>query len=362
MVALLEQRNRRNLAQPDDVAAPPRANDGVMNRVARFVMVPVAFMALAACSGAGSVASESTVTESATTTASAGPVSTREAIASSGSNGGLRISSLLGAPAEVSPSTTWTRITDTASPFTYDVPSTWTVHAANPWQQGGSTIGSALAAGPDLSKLSRDFSVPGVVIGVSGAPGLTPRQALAGDDFSSVCAPAEIQDVSEASATAAYQLWESCGGGTGLMLVMVIAPTGQPGLIGIVFQGTAPADLAFLDHIVGSIAPAATPAPSVPPPTVGPVSGPTYTISMDTCQNQHGQGVAAGLIRNDDALVHTYRIVVAFSDPNGTFLNDTDWKTSDLQPGVTATWQAMVPSGLPAVSVSCKVTAVELIR
>jgi hypothetical protein len=83
---------------------------------------------------------------------------------------------------------------------------------------------------------------------------------------------------------------------------------------------------------------------------------------LEFCQNQHGQGVAGGLIRNDDALVHSFRIVVAFSDPNGILLNDTWGTTPDVPPGVTARWQATLPSGLPNTTVSCRITGVELVN
>lgn len=318
----------------------------------------VATLLLGACNPAPSAPGSSAASSVAATAGTA----TAPPAASAVTSGELSIASILGGNHVAPASTTWTRVADPAAPFTYEVPSTWTIHAANPWQSGGTTIGTALAAGPDLGKLSVDFSVPGVVVGVSAnAAGMTPRQALAGDDFTSVCTATPVQDAADAGATIAYQLWQVCGGGPGILLVMVIAPA-DGGLLGIVFQGTSEADLGFLDHIVRSLA--ATSVTSTAPPAAsgGAVSGPTYSITMEYCQNQHGQGVSGGLIRNDDALVHTYRIVVAFSDPNGVFLNDTGWTTSDLAPGVTARWQATVPSGLPAVSVSCQITRVELVR
>lgn len=330
------------------------------NVAALGLLVP-AFLA-AACSGAPAAPSATAAAASALPPAtaaapSAAPVST------SALGGGFSVSSILGGNQVEPASTTWIRVVDASAPFTYEVPSTWTVHVASPWEEGGATIGIALAAGPDLSKLSTDFSVPGVVIGVAAnATQITPRQALAADDFSSVCTATPIQEATESGASVAWQLWQSCAGGTGLLLVMAIAPSNGQGRLGIVFQGTGEQDLAYLDHIVSSLAATTPGATSAPAATGGAVSGQTYTISMDTCQNQHGQGVSGGLIRNDDTLIHSYRIVVAFSDPNGIFLNDTAWTTSDLQPGVTATWQATVPSGLPAVSVSCQITSVELVR
>ena len=93
---------------------------------------------------------------------------------------------------------------------------------------------------------------------------------------------------------------------------------------------------------------------------VGP--GPVLTITMDICQNQHGQGVAEGLIRNNDSVIHAYRVVVAFSDPEGILLTTTDGLTPETPPGITARWQAVVPSGLPSVSVACQVTNVLTVR
>lgn len=99
-----------------------------------------------------------------------------------------------------------------------------------------------------------------------------------------------------------------------------------------------------------------------PAQTVGaPDPGQPYAITMEFYENQHGQGVSGGLIRNDDTLVHSFRVVVAFSDPNGALLNDTWGTTPDVPPGVTVRWQATLPSGLPNTSVVCEITEIELV-
>lgn len=345
----------------DDAAAGRPIYDPRVHHVAPRLLALLAVATLAACGGA---APATTQPSSATTPAAPVPTQAATAAPPAPSAGpGVDVGSLLGGAVGVPAGTTWIRVSDQGAPFTFEVPATWTDHASGSWDESGATIGVVLAAGPATSKLGTDFSVPGIAIGLAAdAGGRTPRQVVERDNaYGGACTPGPVQDASQAAATTAYQLW-ACGASGGLLLVMAIASPGDPGLIEIVFQGTSEADLGYLQHIIGSLAGAAPQATTAPAASGGSVSGPTYTISMSICQNQHGQGVAEGLIRNDTALVHTYRIVVAFSDPNGVFLNDTAWTTSDLQPGVTARWQAVVPSGLPAVSVSCQITAVELVR
>jgi hypothetical protein len=350
------------MAHFDDVVSRPPRDASTMIRSLSVLRVAALALFVAACGAAPASTPGATA---ASPTATPAPASLAPTTAPATSGPTFDVGSLLGGTVTEPAGTTWTRIADPGAPFTYEVPSAWTTHAAYPWQDGGATLGTVLAAGPDLAKFSTDFTVPAVAIGLSGNPvGRTVRQVVEADaSVGGACTAGTVQDASESGVKAAYQLWEGCGGGTGFLLVMAIAPAEATGLIAIILQGSAEADIGYLPHILGSIAAAtvdATPGPG--PSGVPPATGPTYTISMNLCQNQHGQGVAEGLIRNEDGLVHTYRIVVAFSDANDVFLNDTSWTTSDLPPAITARWQAMVPSGLPAVSVVCRITAVEVIR
>ncbi len=277
---------------------------------------------------------------------------------------GLSIAAILGTTADPPPATTWRRVSDPGAAFTYEVPAAWTASAAYPWVDGEATVGTVLAAGPDLTKLASDFTVPGVAIGLSANPGdLTPRQAVEADaSYDNVCTAGEIQDAAEPAMTAAFQLWDACGGGSGFLLVMAIAPVEGGGLIAVIFQGAEAADLGYLEHIVGSLAAGEPVVPPTPAPSQGSVPDQPYTISMTTCLNQHGQGVSEGLIRNDDARIHVFRIEVWFFDLNGVLLNTTDWTTTEIPPGVTARWQADVPSGLPAVEVQCQLREVEVVH
>lgn len=344
------------MAQLDDAGPVPARDDGAMDQLR--MIVPAAVLVIAACGGGASPASAPASSSAPTaTTATAATTTPSDAGAD------VDVGALLGgAPGEPA-GTTWVRVTDPGAPFSFEVPAAWTDHAVGAWQESGATIGTVLAAGPSTGKLGTNFSVPGVAIGLaSDAGGRTPRAVVEADSsYGATCTPSPVQDATQQGAITAYQQW-TCGSSGGLLIVIAIASPTDPGLIEIVFQGTSKADLGYLQHIVGSVAAATPQATAGPAASDGSVSGPTYTISMNLCQNQHGQGVAEGLIRNDTALIHTYRIVVAFSDPNGVFLNDTSWTQSDLSPGVTARWQAMVPSGLPAVSVSCQITRVELVR
>ena len=339
----------------------PRRDDAAMRPTSRWHATLLATSLVAACGGTPGAATP----PAAPASAAAPQTATPAPAASVGGVGGLSISSILGASQTPPPSTSWIRISDPAAPFGYEVPSTWTGHAAYPWVENGQAIGTVLAAGPDPSKLATDFSVPGIALGVSANPaGMTARQVVEADTaYAGTCTPGEIEDAVESGARASFRLWERCAGGDGFLVVLAIVPADGKGLIAIIFQGTAQADLGYLDRITNSVEAAVVAATPGPAATFGgPVSGQAYTISMDFCTNQHGQGVAEGLIRNDDTLVHSYRIVVAFSDPNDVLLNDTWGRTPDVPPGTTARWQAVLPSGLPSVSVTCRITRVELVN
>lgn len=336
--------------------------------VVRALPTALLVLALGACGGSGPTGT-SAVPSSAPASAATPPggsgalPATTDPGGGTGTLGGLDVGALLGTTAQP-PSTTWIRAVDAGAAFSFEVPSAWSGHLAYPWVEGGATIGTVLVAGPDPTRLGSDFSVPGVAIGLSANPsGMSARASVEADQtYAGTCTPGEVGEASDAGATVAYRLWEACGGGQSYVFLLAVVPADGNGLIAILFQGVDEPQLGYLDHIVTTLRAETVQSTPAPAPSGGDVSGPTYTISMEYCQNQHGQGVSGGLIRNDDSLIHTYRIVVAFSDPNGVFLNDTGWTTSDLQPGVTARWQATVPSGLPAVSVSCQITRVELIR
>lgn len=356
------------LAQLDDGGARGRLDDPIMRSRSRTLagLLPAALLVIAvgACGGSGPGGTGGPAATATPAATSAGPAAIASPGAGTGALGGIDLGSILGTNLQPPP-TTWTRASDPAAPFSYEVPAAWTGRLVLPWSDGSATIGTVLLAGPDPSKMGTDFSVPGVAIGISANPnGMSARAAVEAEQtFAGTCTGGEVQEATEAGANAAFRLYERCGGGGAYVVVLAIVPADGKGMIEVLFQGVEANELGYLERIVGSVRAETSQATPVPAATgTGSVSGDTYTISMDTCQNQHGQGVSAGLIRNDDSLVHAFRIVVAFSDPNGVFLNDTGWTTSDLGPGVTATWQATVPSGLPAVSVSCRITSVQVVR
>jgi catechol 2,3-dioxygenase-like lactoylglutathione lyase family enzyme len=324
----------------------------------RRIVAGALVLAASACTGGGG---------SASAPASIAPGSAAPATIapSAGAAGGLSVGSLLGGTPGEPPGTSWIQALDAGAPFTFQVPSSWTGHVASSWREGASEIGTVLAAGPDPTKLATDFSVPGIAIGVSAnEAGRTAHQVVEADTgYAGTCTPGAIEDAVDAGISASFRLWESCAGGSAYLLSMAIVPAGGEGLIAIVFQGVTEGDLGYLQHIVGSLEATGAAASPTPASTGGrPDPGQPYAISMDACVNQHGQGVAEGLIRNDDVLVHSFRIVVAFSDPNGILLNDTWGTTPNVPPGVTARWQAVVPSGLPNVAVACQITGVELVN
>lgn len=267
------------------------------------------------------------------------------------------------------PDTTWVLVSDPGAPITYEVPSHYGYSAIFPWQENGNVdMGVLLAAGTNPSGIGTDFSAPGVLIGISANPiGMTPMTLVTEDDYSERCTAAAAQAGAEPNVTSAYRIWESCGTAkTGYLMLLGIVPQDGRGLIGMVLQGASDADLAYVQHIVESLKATGgtgeTPAPGDTPAPVGtPASGQPYTITMDICQNQHGQGVAEGELTNSDSVPHTYRILVEFWQQGAnTKLNDTRSYAYNLDPGVTQRWQAVVPSGLPSVDVECRVKAVEV--
>ena len=325
--------------------------------------IGLAALLAAGCAGSPGATNVGNGASSPPTTAAPTP-----GISPAGDLGGVgapSIGSILGSNQTPPPNTTWIIVTDPGATFSYEVPSSWTGHAASPWEEGGQVIGSVLAAGPDPTRLATDFSIPGVAIGLSTNPrGMSAHGVVEADaSYGGSCTPSEIQDTTESGATASFRLWEHCAGGNGYLLVMAIVPADGQGLIEIIFQGVTEADVGYLNHIVASVAATgaiASPGPGFTPG--GPVPGQPYTISIDTCQNQHGQGIAEGYIRNDDSRHHAFRVIVAFSDSNGVLLNDTGGTTPDVPPGITARWQAVVASGLPSVTVSCRITGIELVN
>jgi hypothetical protein len=266
------------------------------------------------------------------------------------------------------PDTVWVRVADPSAPVTYEVPSTYGYSAVFPWQENGTEMGVLLAAGANPSQIGTDFSAPGVLIGASANPiGMTPMTLVTEDDYSDRCTATAAQAGAEPNVTSAFRTWESCGASrTGYLMLLGIVPQDGRGLIGIVLQGASDADLAYVQHIVESLKATGgtgeTPAPGATPQPVGtPASGQPYTITMDICQNQHGQGIAEGELTNSDSVPHTYRILVEFWQQGAnTKLNDTRSFAYNLDPGVTQRWQAVVPSGLPSVDVECRVKAVEV--
>lgn len=314
---------------------------------------------LAGCGGVGPPSSSPTTPAVITPTPSSVPSTPTPTSAAIGVSAGSILGSLPAEPA----GTTWVRISDPSAPFTFEVPTAWSATAAGPWEEGGMTIGYVLAGATDASKLGTDFSASGVVIGVSADPmGVTPRAVAEQDDHSSSCTATPTQEVSDPAFQAAYRAWESCGpAGTGFLLAMAIAPA-DGGLVGVIFQGATQSDLGYIERVLSSLQPVASLTPTPGQATTPPGTHGLYSLTLDLCQNQHGQGVAEGIITNQDAANHAFRVRVRFYDPNGVLLNDADsYATPELRPGESFRWQSVVPSGLPSVNVACEVSQVEIV-
>jgi hypothetical protein len=272
------------------------------------------------------------------------------------------------------PDTVWVLVSDPSAPITYEVPSTYGYSAVYPWQENNTDMGVLLAAGTNTAQIGTDFSAPGVLMGISANPiGMTPMTLVTEDDYSDRCTATAAQAGAEPNVTSAFRTWESCGvAKTGYVLLLGIVPQDGRGLIAMLLQGASDADLAYVQHIVASLqsvdgsggtpGPGGTPQPGdTQPPGETPPAGQPYTITMDICRNQHGQGVAEGELTNSDSVPHVYRILVEFwQQGTTTKLNDTRSFAYSLNPGVTQRWQAVVASGLPSVDVECRVTEVNV--
>jgi hypothetical protein len=254
--------------------------------------------------------------------------------------------------------TAWVRVSDPAVPFSFEVPTTWGNAAAYPWNEGDTTVGALLAAGPDPTKIGTDFSVPGIVIGLSANPGgAAPMALVEADDYSGVCTATPAEDASDATVTAAFRTWERCGAdGAGFLLVIGLVPVDSAALVAVVLQGSRAEDAGYLEHILGSLAveggdPAATPVPAGDEP---------FSISLDLCQNQHGAGVADGVIRNEDSRPHVFLIEIWFTDPAGVLLSTGSWTTAGLAPGQAQQYDVQV-TGIGGGDLVCRVNDVHVL-
>jgi hypothetical protein len=253
-------------------------------------------------------------------------------------------------PPPIPADTTWLRVGDPAAPFSLEVPSSWSSARAVPWiEADGSSSGVVLLAGPDPEALGSDFSQPAVGVGVTSNPnGLTPRQVVESEGYGASCTASPVEEQSDIAFAASYQVWTSCGGeGDAFLLVLAIAPTDSPGLLGIVYQGASQVDLAYIEHIMSSLGPATgssapTPGPgTVETPSPGPVAATSrsWTASLDECLLQMNDAIAYGTVTNTDDRSHGYRVYVRFVDASGLLLGESYWDTPAVDPGQAARYE-----------------------
>ncbi len=301
---------------------------------------------LAACSGGGPVSTPvaAVATGAPAAATAAAPATDPFATDAPASDAiGLTIGWILGdALPAAPPGTTWTRITDDAGTFSFEVPSTWTEQATLPWEEAGARIGTVVVAGPAVAGVGSDFTVPGVAVGIAAnAPGSTPRSVVESDDFTGSCTGDPVEEASEAGYMSAFKGWSGCGGNTdAFVLAIAISPAGSTGLIAVVFQGVGQADLGYLEHIMGSIEasgiPPTGPVASEPAPASSaapPGNSQAFTITIDECFLQTGSVGSIGVIRNTDSTSHAYRIRVRFVDEAGIVYAEAEQETPALAPG-----------------------------
>ena len=285
---------------------------------------------------------------------------------------GLTIGSILGNALPAPPAgTIWTRITDDAGTFSFEVPSTWDEQVTLPWEEAGTRIGTVVAAGPDVAGIGTDFTVAGVALGIAAsAPGSTPRSAVESDDFSASCIGDPVEEASDAGYTAAFKGWSGCAGNVdAFVLVIAIAPAGSTGLIAVVLQGVGQADLGYLEHIMGSleatgVTPPTGPAVSEPVPASAvapPGNSQAFTITIDECFLQTGSVGSIGVIRNTDSTSHAYRIRVRFVDEAGIVYAEAEQETPALAPGEAYRYGTPFQNAQGVTGTTCTVVDVQVL-
>lgn len=276
--------------------------------------------------------------------------------------GGVSIAEIVGtALPDVPDDTTWIRVGEDAA-FTFEVPSSWTGVRNLPWLEAdGSTSGTVILAGPDPEVLGTEFSQPGVAIGVSSNPnGLSPRQVVDAESYDALCSGSPVEDHADPAYLASSRVWTSCGGREeAFLLVLAIAPTDSPGLLGAFFQGVSEADLAYVQHIMGSLrAGQATETPATGPlltpvpqpldtlvPAPAPITQPTegtsrgWTATLDECLLQMNDAIAYGTVTNTDDRSHGYRVYVRFLDATGLLIGEGYWDTPPVEPDQSARYE-----------------------
>lgn len=274
---------------------------------------------------------------------------------------GLSVGSIIGGPVPtLPPGITWSTVVDATAPFTFEVPASWAEHQAYPWTNGDAVVGTLVAAGPTVSKIGTDFSVPGVVVGLSAvASGTSPRAIVEGDDYSSACTAEPIEEEADATYAAAFRTWSSCGDNPdGFLLVIAIAPQPGPGLIVAVLQGTGAGDLAYLERILGSLR-AAEVGTVTPGPDATAAAGQLFTVTVDECTLQMGDVFAIGIIRNDDSRSHSYLIHMRFADDGEIVFGEVDRDTPALRPGESYRYQTPHTLAQGVAGATCTIMNVE---
>jgi hypothetical protein len=320
---------------------------GRFTSAAAFV---VSGVLIAACAGGAATAAP---------TNSAAPVSTIPPATPAPS--GLAIGSLLGSTLpEPPPGTLWTRVSDDAGTFSFEVPSTWTDHQSLVWTVGTTNVGTLVVASTAVAKMGTDFTASGVILGVAtNAAGSTPRTLLESDDFSAFCTGDLVQDASGAGYTAAFRTWSTCGGTADpFLLTLAIAPTGSAGLVAIVLQGVRPSDLGYLARIVGSLQATSVTPTSAPP---APGTGQGYTITVDECKLELSDVIAIGTIRNTDTRSHAYVVRIRFTDQVGIVFGEGHQDVPALAPGEAFRYQTPDISAGGVTGATCTVVNVQVI-
>jgi len=274
---------------------------------------------------------------------------------------GLAIGSLLGSTLPAPPAgTIWTRLSDDAGTFSFEVPSTWTDHQSLVWTVGTTNVGTLVVASTAVAKIGTDFTISGVVLGVAtNAAGSTPRTLLERDDFSAFCTGDLVEDASGTGYTAAFRTWSACGGTADpFLFTLAIAPTGSAGLVAVVLQGVRPSDLGYLERIVGSLQATGVTPTSAPP---APGTDKAYTITVDQCKLQLSDVLAIGVIRNTDTRSHAYQVRIRFADQAGIVFGEGHEDTPALAPGEAYRYQTPDVSAGGVTGATCTVVGVQVI-
>lgn len=145
-------------------------------------------------------------------------------------------------------------VQDDAGTLTVRVPSDWTETDSEPWEAGGTEVGTSVVASPDLESWVSGWNTSGVFYAISEdlASPNDPEIQLAANQFSGDCTSSGRYPFSGLLYTGVFDLWTECGGTDTAFIVMEAYRPDQPILAFLQIQIASPEDVAAVETILDS--------------------------------------------------------------------------------------------------------------